>query len=174
MGTIRSLLAIAVVLGAAGCAIHSPVVKNADLPPAAEIAVVAFRDCRIAGQKECEGSGPTAGSIFARVLSSSNKFRAVALPRPVAPKEPLSDAAAVEFAKTKGFPFVLNGEVDEYYDVDLSKSREDIAGVTLHILRVSDGFVVVAFSQLQHANTSLATPAELIEEMARHVAESLR
>src|SRR6266853_6704089 len=106
------LLMILLLLVPLAIASTPPVVKRAELPPQAEIAVVMFRDCTITGQEDCDGSGNTAGSIFARVLATESKVRAVPLSRPVGPKETLSDDAAVEYAKSKGYQYVLNGEVD--------------------------------------------------------------
>ncbi len=155
-----------------GCASTPPVVKRVEIPQGSEIAVISFRDCVIAGQEDCNGSGNIAGSIFARVFSTCNKFKAVPLSRPVGPKEVLSDDTAVDFARGKGFHFVLNGEVDEYYSVAPMTFRVDRAGVSLRILRVSDGSVAAFFSQRKDASSNFATPDGLIEDMALHVCES--
>lgn len=154
----------------AACA-TPPVVKRGELPSGAEVAVVMFRDCIIAGQEDCDGSGNTAGSIFARVMSVG-RLRAVPLSRPVGAKEPLTDEAAVEFAKSKGFQYVLNGEVDEYYRVAPFTFRAERAGVSIRILRVSDGNVVAFFSQRKNSQTNLTTPERMIEKMAEHVRDS--
>ena len=156
-----------------GCASTPPVVKRLDVPQGTEIAIIPFRDCTIAGQEDCHGSGNIAGSIFARVFSTSNKFRAVPLSRPVGPNEGLTDDAAVDFARKKGFQFVLNGEVDEYYSVAPMTFRVDRAGISLRILRVSDGSVAAFFSQRKEAGSNFATPDGLIEDMAVHVRDSL-
>jgi len=157
---------------ALACASAPPVVKRAELPRGAELAVISFRDCTIAGQADCDGSGNVAASIFARVLATSMRFKAVPISRPVSPKEPLSDDAAVQLAREKGFEYVINGEVDDYYSVAPFTFRADRAGVSLRILRVSDGSVVAFFSQRVEAN-NLTTPDRLIEQMAEHVVKSL-
>ncbi len=156
----------------AACASTPPVVKRGELPRGAEIAIIMFRDCIIAGQEDCDGSGNTAGSIFARVMSVG-QLRAVPLSRPAGAREPLTDDAAVEFAKSKGFQYVLNGEVDEYYRVSPGTFRTERAGVSIRILRVSDGSVIAFFSQSKHSQTNLTTPARMIEKMAEHVRDSL-
>jgi hypothetical protein len=156
----------------AACASTPPVVKRGELPPTSELAIVMFRDCTIAGQEDCDGSGNTAGGIFARIMATG-KFRAVPLSRTVGPKEPLTDDAAVEYAKSKGFQYVLNGEVDEYYRVAPFTFRTERAGVSIRILRVSDGSVIAFFSQRKHSQTNLTTPDRLIEKMAEHVRDSL-
>jgi len=156
-----------------GCASTPPVVKRLDVPKGTEIAIIPFRDCTIVGQEDCYGSGNIAGSIFARVFSTSNKFRAVPLSRPVGPHDVLTDDAAVDFARNRGFQFVMNGEVDEYYSVAPMTFRVDRAGVSLRILRVSDGSVAAFFSQRKEAASNFATPDGLIEDMAVHVRDSL-
>jgi hypothetical protein len=165
------LATVLVLLGA--CMSMPPVVKRAELPRGADIAVVSFRDCTIAGQEDCDGSGNTAGSIFARVLATGPGFRAVPLSRPVGPKETLTDDAAVEFAKSKGFQYVMNGEVEDYYRVAPFTFRTERAGVSVRVLRVSDGTVMAFFSQRTHSQSNLTTPERLIEKMAEHVRASL-
>lgn len=156
-----------------GCASTPAVIKRLDVPQGTEIAIIAFRDCTIAGQADCYGSGNVAGSIFARVLSTASKFSAVPLSRPVGPNEVLTDDVAVDFARTKGFQFVLNGEVDEYYSVAPMTFRLDRAGISIRLLRVIDGSVAAFFSQRKDAATNFETPDGLIEQMAIHVRNSL-
>jgi hypothetical protein len=127
----------------------------------------------ITGQEDCAGSGNVAGSIFARVFSATSRFKAVPLSRPVPPTETLTDDAAVAFAKSKGFKFVINGEVDEFYSVAPMTFRVDRAGVSIRILRVEDGSVVVFFSQRKEAGSNLGTPDGIIEGIAEHVRDSL-
>jgi hypothetical protein len=157
----------------ASCASTPPVVKRGDVPQGSEIAVVSFRDCLIAGQEDCDGSGNSAGSVFARVFSSGPKFRAVPLSRPVGPKETLTDDAAVQLARQKGFKYVLNGEVDEYYSVAPMTFRVDRAGVSVRLLRVEDASVVAFFSQRKDAGSNLSTPDGIIEGIAAHFRDGL-
>jgi hypothetical protein len=155
------------------CASTPPVVKRGQIPSGSELAVIPFRDCLIAGQADCDGSGNTAGNIFAQVFSASAKFRAVPLSRPVGPKEALTDDAAVALAKAKGYRYVINGEVDEYYDVAPMTFRVDRAGISVRILRVEDGSVTAVFSQRKEAGSNLGTPGGIIKKMAEHVRDSL-
>jgi len=156
-----------------GCASTPPVILRSNVPAGSEIAVVAFRDCVIAEQEDCGGSGNVAGSIFARVFSSIPVLKAVPLSRPVGPSDPLSDESAVELAKSKGFKFVLNGEVDEYYSVAPMTFRVDRAGVSIRLLRSEDGAVVAFFSQRKEAGSNLSTPDAIIQGMAEHVRDAL-
>ena len=149
-----------------------PVVKRGDVPAGSDIGVIMFRDCEISGQEDCDGSGNTAGSIFARVLATG-RFHAAPSSRPVGRKDPLSDDAAVEYARSKGFKYVLNGEVDEYYRVAPFTYRTERAGISIRLLRVSDGKVMAFFSQRTHSATNLTTPDKMIEAMAEHFRDSL-
>ena len=155
------------------CAPLPPVVKRGSLPANSEIAVLMFRDCVIAGQVDCDGSGNSAGSVFARVLATGSHIRALPVSRPVGAKESLTDDAAVAFAKAKGYQYVLNGEVDEYYRVAPFTFRTERAGVSVRVLNVEDGSVVAFFSDRRHSQTNLTTPDDMIEEMAKHVRDAL-
>ncbi len=170
----RGILVVIFGVLIASCASRPPVVQRAGLPPGAELAIISFRDCTINGQEDCDGSGNTAAGIFAEVFSSTSRYLAVPLSRPVGPKEPLTDDEAVKYAKSKGFPYVMNGEVDEYYRVSPFTFRTERAGVSLRILRVSDGSVIAFFSQRTHSQSNLTTPDKLIKKMAQHVRDSLR
>lgn len=166
-------LAAALLLLDVGCASTPAVVKRGEVPLGSELAVISFRDCLTAGQEDCAGSGNVAGSIFARVFSSTARFKAVPLSRPVGPTETLTDDAAVSLAKSRGFKFVINGEVDEFYAVAPMTFRVDRAGISVRVLRVEDGDVVAFFSQRKEAGSNLSTPDGLIEGMAIHVRDSL-
>ena len=169
----KKVLLIAVVALCASCTSMPPVVKRGDVPANSEIAVIMMRDCVIATQTDCDGSGNTAGSIFARTLATNSRIKAVPVSRPVGAKETLTDDAAVAFAKSKGYHFVLNGEVDDYYRVAPMTFRTERAGVSIRVLNVEDGSVVVFFSDRTHSQTNLTTPDDLIEDMAKHVRESM-
>lgn len=161
------------VLAVAGCASTLPVTVRSQVPRDSEIGVVMFRDCTIPGQEDCGGSGLTAGSIFARVLSAKPGLRAVPLSRPAAASAPLDDSAAVTFAKEKGYKYVLNGEVEDYYRVAPMTFRTERAGVSVRLLNTADGNVVAFFSQRAHSQTNLTTPDALLEGMAGHVRDSI-
>ena len=167
----HSLLVLLLLL--VSCASTPPVVKRGQVPIGSELAVIPFRDCLISGQEDCDGSGNTAGNIFAQVFSASTKFQAVPLSRPVAPKETLTDDAAVALAKIKGFKYVINGEVDDYYDVAPMTFRVDRAGISVRILRVEDGHITAFFSQRKDGITNFDNPNNIIKKMAEHVRDSL-
>ena len=170
----RSSISVLVVsLFLVSCASTPAVVKRGQIPVGSDLAVIPFRDCLTSGQEDCDGSGNTAGNIFAQVFSASARFRAVPLSRSVGPRQTLTDDAAVALAKNKGFRYVINGEVDEYYDVAPMTFRVDRAGISIRILRVEDGSVIAFFSQRKEAGSNLGTPAGMIKKMAEHVRDSL-
>jgi len=149
------------------------VTRRAELPAGSELAVILFQDCMIPDQEDCTGSGNLAANVFAKVFSQSAKFRAVPLSWPVGPKAPLSDDAAVALAKEKGFKYVINGEVIDFYDVAPMTFRVDRAGVSIRILRVADGSVIAFFTHKKNAGSNFATPSDVVQEMAEHVRDSL-
>ncbi len=161
-----------IVLITASCASSPTVVKRLDVPHGSEIAVISFRDCVIEDQEDCDGSGNVAGSVFARVFSETPRFRAVPLSRPVGAKETLSDDQAAQFAADRGYEYVINGEVDEYYSVAPMTFRSDRAGVSIRILRTSDS-AVVAFYSDRKEGSNITTPDRLIEKMARRIRDGL-
>jgi len=161
------------VLAIAGCVSTPPVIVRSQVPRESEIGVVMFRDCTIPGQEDCGGSGLTAGSIFARVLSEKPGLHAVPLSRPAAASAPLDDSTAVTFAKEKGYKYVLNGEVEDYYRVAPMTFRTERAGVSVRLLNTTNGDVVAFFSQRTHSQTNLTTPDALLERMAAHVRDSI-
>lgn len=174
LGTVSAAVGgIAFQLSLVACASAPPVVKRGEIPPQSEIAVISFRDCLITGQEDCGGSGNVAGSIFARVFSASPRFKAVPLSRPVAPTDSLTDEAAVALAREKEFRYVINGEVDEYYSVAPMTFRVDRAGISMRLLRVSDGSVIVFYSQRKEGGSNLTTPDRLIGKIAERIRDSI-
>jgi hypothetical protein len=169
----RDIHLLILMLWATSCASTPPVVKRGTLPPRAEIGVISFRDCVIAGQEDCGGSGNIAGSIFARVFSATARFKAVPLSRPVGPTEALTDDAAAAYAKQRGLEYVINGEVDEYYSVAPFTFRSDRAGISMRVLRASDSSVVAFYSQRKEAGSNLGTPDRIIEKIAERIRDAL-
>jgi hypothetical protein len=169
----RRTAMVSLTLMLAACVSTPPVTVRERVPSGSDIAVIMFRDCTIAGQEDCDGSGLTAGSIFARELAQHPGMKAVPIDRPVAPKTQLSDDQAVAYAKTKGYTYVVNGDVEDYYRVAPMTFRTERAGVSVRVLRTSDGQVMAFFSNRAHSATNLTTPDDLIEDMAKHVAASL-
>jgi hypothetical protein len=155
-----------VVLMIAGCTTTPPVIVRASLPAGSEVAVIMFRDCTIRGQEDCDESGLTAGSVFARVFSEEQGLRSVPLSRPVGPKDQLDDGAAVAYAKSKGYRYVINGEVEDYYRVAPMTFRTERAGVSVRLLSTADGQILAFFSDRTHSQTNLTTPDALLRKMA--------
>jgi hypothetical protein len=137
---------LATTLLLAGCAGAPPVTVKHHVPRGGTVAVVMFQDCDIANQLDCDGSGVKAGAIFARVFSQRPGMQAVSLARPVGAKVPLSDEAAVAYAKAKGYRYVVNGEVQNYYGghVSLHANR---AAVFVRVLSTSNGLEMASYRQ---------------------------
>lgn len=163
----RTLLAIALLL--AGCATAPPVTVKHHVPRGGKVAVVMFQDCDIAKQVDCDDSGAKAGAIFARVLSQRPDLQAVSLPRPVGAKVPLSDDAAVAYAKAKGYRYVVNGEVQAYYGghVSLHANR---AAVFVRVLSTSNGLEMASYRQQEKSAAHLTAPDDMLEDMAKQLA----
>lgn len=155
------------------CASTPPVTVRERIPTGSEVAVIMFRDCTISGQEDCDGSGLSAGSIFARFLSTQPGLKAVPLNRPVSPKLQLDDDQAVALGKAKGYAYVLNGDVEDYYRVAPLTFRTERAGVSIRLLRTVDGQVMAFFSYRTNSGSNLTTPDAMIEDMAKHVAKAL-
>jgi len=167
----KVMLASLGTIALAGCA-GAPVMVRDKVPAGTDVAVVMFRDCTIQGQVDCDGSGLSAGSVFARVMASTAGKRAVPLDRPVGPKDALSDSEAASYAKGKGYAYVVNGEVQDYYRVAPFTFRSERAGVAVRVLKTSDGSVVSFFTDRGTAN-NLSSPDAIIEGMARKVATAM-
>jgi hypothetical protein len=173
MKKIYRAVMLAPVALASACASIPPVTVRDRLPPGADVAVVMFRDCTIAGQEDCDGSGMSAGGAFLRGLTYKSRLKAAPLSRPVGPKEALIDDRAVAYAKAKGFAYVVNGDVTEYYRVAPFTFRTERAGISVRVLRTSDGAVISFFDDRTNSSSNLTTPDAMIEKMAKHVAESI-
>lgn len=156
------------------CAHQVQVIKRGEMAPGNEIAVVDFRDCTIADQADCGGSGQVASGIFARVLSLRSRFKAMPLGRPVAATAQLSDQQAVTLAKKAGFRYVMNGEVTDYYSVSPMPfvQRQDRAALSVRVLDVQTGAVVAFFTDHDDAQ-AYSSPQEILEDMAEDVAKKL-
>lgn len=156
---------IALLLCALTACVSIPVTVQSKLPSGSQVAVIMFRDCTIQGQTDCDDSGITAGTIFAHVLSDESDITAIPLSRPVGAKALLTDQAAVTYAKTQGAKYVLNGDVEDYYRVAPLTFRSERAGVSVRLLRVSDGAVLAFFSDRGQAN-NLSSPDAILTKMA--------
>lgn len=154
-----------------GCASVRPTVRQ-QVPHGSDIAVIMFRDCVIPGQEDCGGSGLTAGSIFARVLSEDSVVRAVPLSRQVSAALPLDDGAAAAYGREKGFKYVVNGEVEDYYRVAPMTFRPERAGVSVRLLDTSNGQVMAFFSDRGTA-PNLSTPDAILSKFAKRFREAV-
>ena len=164
-------MCLGLVLLFAGCASVHPTVRE-KVPHGSDIAVVMFRDCTIPGQEDCGGSGLSAGSVFARVLSEDSVVRAVPLSRPVPAAGSLDDSAAAAYGREKGFRYVVNGEVEDYYRVAPMTFREERAGVSVRLLDTSNGQVMAFFSDRGTA-PNLSTPDAILGKFAKRFRQSI-
>lgn len=169
---VRGLLCC-VVIALVGCA-STPIQKTGEIPRGSEIVVISLRDCTITGQEEdCNGSGRQAGEAFQEVFSKGGKFTSRLVDRPVGAKENLSDQAAAEFARKNSYPYVLNGEVDDFYSVAAMTFRNDRAAVNIRIIRASDGQVMASYSKQGKEASNFDTPKGMIKGIATFVRDSL-
>lgn len=157
----------------AGCGTDPTVEVKHRVPHGATIAVVMFQDCAIAGQADCDGSGASAGAIFARTLALKPGVHTVALPRPVGPKVPYSDDAAVAYARAKNYRYVINGEVTDYYRAGHITLHSDRAGVSVRVLNTNNGQAVLTFTYQKSSTTNFTTPDAILEDMAKQLADSV-
>lgn len=172
--TMRTYALLATVMLLAGCATDdaSITVKHR-VPHGGTVAVVMFKDCDIANQSDCDGSGSKASSIFIRVLSQKPGLHAVSLPRPVAANAQLTDDAAVAYAKAKGYRYVINGEVQDYYRTGHMALHSDRAAISVRVLSVKNGQALVTYTYQENSKTHLTTPDDMLEDMAKQLAASI-
>jgi TolB-like protein len=172
--TMRTCALLATVMLLVGCATDDPsITVKHRVPRGGTVAVVMFKDCDIANQPDCDGSGLNASSIFIRVLSQRPGLHAVSLPRPVGPKAQLSDDAAVAYAQGKGYRYVVNGEVQDYHRAGRLALHSDRAGVSVRVLSVKDGQALVTYTYQENSKTHLTTPDEMLEDMAKQLAAAI-
>ena len=171
--TLRRHALLATVALLAGCAITSPVRVNRRVPHGSVIAVVTFGDCDIAKEADCAGAGSNAAAIFARVISQKSGLQAIPLPRPVASEAPLSDDAAVAYAKAKGYRYVINGEVRDYSSTGTPPFRANRVAVSLRVLGTSNGKELAIFSKQEHSIMHFKAPDEMLMGMAKQLAAAI-
>lgn len=148
--------------------------KQPKVPEGTQIAVIGFRDCVIADQEEdCANSGQTTTSIFASALNDPPHVTAISVQRPIGSKDSLDDASAVAYGKSKGYQYVLNGEVTNFYRVAAMTFRRERAGISVRVLRVSDGQVVYAHTDDSSGNNLFGSPENLMQGMAKDVLNDL-
>jgi hypothetical protein len=161
----------AVFTAACGSDPSKPEEHHPKLPPGSRVGVIAFQDCIITGQEDCEGSGLLAGSVFA-VEMNDQQLITVPLSRPVGPKEQLSDEAAVAYGKSKGLDYILNGEVTDFYRVAPMTFRDERAGVAVRLLRVSDGKELYFHAERDSKN-NFSSPEKILRNIASDVKDDI-
>lgn len=174
-GKYRRLVTLSCALATAvpaGCASAPGLIKYAPIPPHVRIAVLSFQDCTISGQEDCSGSGNIAGSIYVRVLASRPQLGAAPLSRPTGAAQPLTDDAAAKYATEKGYDYVLNGEVNDFFRVAPFTFRSERIGITVRLIRASDAKVVVFQNETKKAG-NLTTPERMIEKVAEKFRDSI-
>jgi hypothetical protein len=167
----RALLATMLLL--AGCASDPSIEVVHRVARGSTVAVVVFGDCQVANQADCDGSGANAGSIFVRELSQRQGLHAVSLPRPVGAKVPFNDDAAVAYAKAKGYRYVINGDVQDYYRAGHLALHSSRAGISLRVLSTKDGKVLVTYNDQQSSKNPLTSPDDLLDDMAKQLGTSI-
>lgn len=171
--TMRTRALLATVMLLAGCATAPSITVTHHVPRGGTVAVVMFSDCQIANQADCDGSGANAGSIFVRVLSQRPGLHAVSLPRPVGPKEQLNDDAAVAYAKSKGYRYAINGEVQDYRRAGLVALHSSRASISVRVLSTSNGEAVASYTYQENSTTHFTTPDDMLEDMAKQLAKAI-
>lgn len=136
------------------------------------IAVVSFRDCTIADQDDCAGSGGKSTDAFMTQFATATVFHAVKLPRPVDTKAELGDDAAVAYAKQKGYAYVMNGEVTDFYQVAPMTFRKERAAIAVRVLSVADGKILQVHADDDTGNHD-SPPVVLMKDMAKDVLDDL-
>lgn len=172
--TMRICALLATMMLLVGCATDDPdITVKHRVPHGSTVAVVMFQDCGIPDQADCAGSGATATSIFIRILSQKPGLHAVSLPRPVAANAPLTDDAAVAYANKKGYRYVINGEVQDYYRTGHLALNSDRAAMSMRVLSVKDGQALVTYTYQEDSKTHFTTPDDMLEDMAKQLATSI-
>lgn len=171
--TMRTRAVLATMMLLAGCASDPSITVTHHVPHGATLAVVMFSDCQVAKQADCDGSGANAGSIFVRVLSERPGMHAVSLPRPVGPKTPLSDDAAIAYAKAKGYRYVVNGDVQDYSRTGHIAFRSNRAGISVRVLNTSNELTIATYIYQEDSKTHFTSPDAMLEDMAKQLAASI-
>ncbi|GLQ90242.1 hypothetical protein [Dyella flagellata] len=169
--TMRTAALLVAVMLLAGCAAAPSITVRHRVPHGAAIAVVMFQDCDGANQADCDGSGANAGAIFVRVISQKPGLQAASLARPVGPKAPLNDDAAVAYAKAKGYRYVLSGEVQDYRHTGHLAFRSSRAGISVRLLSTTSGQALATYTYQKHSRAH--SPDDMLEVMAKQFAASI-
>jgi hypothetical protein len=141
------------------------------IPYGIQLAVIRFRDCLIEGEIFCNGAGEKVTTIVSSALNDSPMLQAIAVLRPVGPRDELSDAAAVAYGKSKGYVYIVNGEVRDFHPTSMF-TKEQRGDISVRVLRTSDGQVVDAYS-CQARLSSLGSLNMMVKGMATDMRYSL-
>lgn len=144
-----------------------PKILNGD-----QLAVIKFRDCLIEAEISCTGSGDEFATDIADVLRDPPILNTLVVARPVGPAEELSDAAAVTYAKSSGYPYIINGEVNDLHRAAIASTHEQRISYTLRVLRASDGKVVDTYA-CKYSPNNLTPIDYAIRQMTAHFRDSL-
>jgi len=171
------ILACLSALVAVGCGSDpsKPEVHNPKVPMGSTVAVISFRDCTIVDQDDCKGSGETTAAIFMAQLGTSQIFHVVTLPRPVDAAAELTDQAAADYAKSKGYAFVLNGEVTDYFKAAAFSGwwRKERGALSVHLLSTTDAKILYLHSDQDTANNGTGSPQGIMKSMADDVRDGI-
>jgi TolB-like protein len=171
--TMRTRALLVTMMLLAGCASDPSITVSHRVPHGSTIAVVVFSDCQVANQPDCDGSGANADSIFVRVLSQKEGVHIVSLPRPVGPKAPLSDDAAMAYGRSKGYRYVITGEVQDYLRTGHLAIHSDRAAMSVRVLNASSGQTMASYTYQEDSRTHFSSPDEMLEDMAKQLATSV-
>jgi hypothetical protein len=142
------------------------------VPKDARIGLLSLRDCTLPSDHDCQGAGDIAAAVIGATLSKGG-YEVIPLARPASPDQALSDDVAIEVAKTEGFEYVINGEVNDFYRIAPRTFRVDRASLAFRLLKASDGSVVASASALVEATSNLGTPEGHIRKLAKRLLQEM-
>ncbi len=142
------------------------------VPDGSQLAVIKFRDCLISTESYCNSSGDNVATLVASVLDDPPHMQAILVERPVGAKDELNVAAAVAYGKSKGYAYVVNGEVPVLHRAPPASIEEQRAGIEMRVLRTSDGLLVDTYGCQGNFN-GLSSLDMMIETMAEDLRDSL-
>jgi TolB-like protein len=171
--TMRKRALLVTMLLLAGCSTDPTISVIHRVPHGGTVAVVAFEDCTIANQTDCNGSGATATAIFVHALSQKPGLHIVSLPRPVGATAPLTDMAAMVYAQSKGYRYVVNGEVQDYLRTGHMTLHSDRAAMSVRVLNVTNGQAIVTYTYQEDSRTHFNSPDDMLDDMAKQVANAI-
>lgn len=168
---ISAFLATALLL--AGCASDPSIEVTHRVPRGSTVAVVMFEDCAIANQADCDGSGAHAGAIFVRVLADKPGLKTASLPRPVGATVPLSDDAAVAYAKAKGYRYVVNAQVQDYYRAAVVAVHPSRVSIAVRVLSTKDGNALATYTYQEKSTAHISSADDMLEDMAKQLSNAV-